>query len=112
MISKIKQKLKNFIDHKVNEKFEKKFDEYFQISLQQREFENASDDYLASKVEALTDVKDLAQRFIKNGIVVEEQTIDIADFEIWMKEYAEVVDYYKKTKDVKNRKNIRTLFNL
>ncbi len=104
MISKIKQKIKNFVDHKVNEKFEKDFDKYFQISFQQREFENASDDYLASKVEALTNVKNLAERFQKNEIEVEEQQINIPDFEKWMQEYPEVVDFYKNMGNVKIEK--------
>ena len=78
------------------------FDKRLIIADQMREFENASDDMLASNVEAQTDIVDLVSRLKELGIPVIEEIIDIDDFEKWGRVYLEIMNYY--TGDVKIQK--------
>ena len=100
MLKAIKQKLKC----KLNKIFKMSADDCQQLKLQDHEFKNATDDFLASKVEASSDIKNLAQRFEKTGIKVEKQKINISRFENWMQDYPEVGNFYKNMGDVKIEK--------
>ena len=61
---------------------------------------NASDDFLASKVEEKTDINDLIKKIKDSKIPLKHKKIDINDFKDWCKEYYEIIDFYKNFGDV------------
>ena len=71
-----------------------------QIKKQLHEYNMATDDYLSSKVESLSNINDLANRFENLGLKVVRLKIDIQDFERWLNEFKEIMDFYKDYKDV------------
>jgi SAM-dependent methyltransferase len=74
------------------------------VKKQLREFKNAPDEMLASKVEEKTNIANLIRRFEILEIPVEREEIDIADFKIWMNDFPEMCDFYKEHHDVKIEK--------
>lgn len=97
-------KLNNLIDHRIKLFLDNNYDIYYQLNKQKHDFENATDDYLSSKVESKTIIDDLVKRFEKNGIQIERHKIDIAKFETWMHKFPEIVDQYKYMDEVKIEK--------
>ena len=83
LIKFVKAKIESLINQIVERKLDEEFDNRLIIADQMREFENASDDMLASNVEAQTDIADLVSRLKRQGIPVIEEKIDIDDFEKW-----------------------------
>ena len=79
----VKSKMKWLVYPIVERILDEEFDKRLIIADQMREFENASDDMLASNVEAQTDIADLVSRLKRQGIPVIEEKIDIDDFEKW-----------------------------
>jgi SAM-dependent methyltransferase len=92
------QILKERIDRAIEAKCES--DEYLQIQTQLREFRQAPDSMRSSRVEALTDVRDLIGRFRSLSVPIREVTIDTSEFTHWTREYAEITKYYNKKGDV------------
>ncbi len=103
---KLKKKLESFVERIVAAKLDEEFDTRLQIHKQMEEFENAPPDMLASKIEAKTSIPGLIRRFIKLGIPVREERIDIDDFIEWRKKYSEIVVFYGDFKDVKVEKTL------
>jgi SAM-dependent methyltransferase len=99
MLQYIKQRVRQYIDYTIDKKIDEKFPIYQQIY----EFRNAPDDMLSSKVEAKTIISNLAER-LEAIVTVTKTIIDISEFEVWLKEYPEVVSYYDKLGDVKIEK--------
>ncbi|HNZ26111.1 MAG TPA: hypothetical protein PK385_02470 [Spirochaetota bacterium] len=100
MINKIKlllkQKLKNFIRATLLEEI----DGLTQIQSQMKEFNNADEDMLYSKVIKSTSIENIIDRFKKLNIPVIYEKIDIIDFNNWRKKYKEIDKYYRYLSDV------------
>ncbi len=92
--------LKNVADRTINR------DSYAQIQSQLKEFKNALDDMLSSKVEANTDIGDLVYRFQELNIPIRAIKIDVKDVEKWLIEFSEIVDFYKGMGDVTIEKSL------
>lgn len=96
--------IKNLIRTRLREmvccEVEKIIDDKVSIALQMKEYKNASDEFLASKIEATTDIADLKERFISQGITVRDIAIDIDDFLKWKDKYSQLALFYQKFGDV------------
>jgi SAM-dependent methyltransferase len=103
---KIKKKLETFVEGIVTAKLDEEFDSRLQIHKQMEEFKNAPPEMLASKIEAKTSIPGLIERFIKLGIPVREERIDIHDFIQWREKYLEIIIFYDGLKDVKVEKTL------
>ncbi|NMC36110.1 methyltransferase domain-containing protein [Candidatus Beckwithbacteria bacterium] len=64
------------------------------IGKQLREFKKAPDDFLSSKVEGKTKIKNLVAELKSFDIPVQFSFIDLKDFKIWMKKFPKLVDFY------------------
>ncbi len=103
---KLKKKLETFVEGIVTAKLDKEFDTRLQIHKQMEEFENTPPEMLASKIESKTSIPGLIGRFIKLGIPVREERIDIHDFSQWREKYREIIVFYDGLKDVKVEKTL------
>lgn len=103
---KLKKRLESFVERIVAEKLDEEFDTRLQIHKQMEEFENAPPEMLASKIEAKTSIPGLIRQFIKLGIPVREERIDIQDFIQWREKYKEIIIFYGDFKDVKVEKTL------
>ena len=103
---KIKKKLETFVEGIVTAKLDREFDTRLQIHKQMEEFKNTPPEMLASKIEAKTSIPGLIERFIKLGIPVREERIDIDDFITWRDKYREIIIFYSEFKEVKVEKTL------
>jgi SAM-dependent methyltransferase len=103
---KLKKKLESFVERIVTEKLDEEFDTRLQIHKQMEEFENAPPEMLASKIESKTSIPGLIRQFIKLGIPVKEERIDIHDFIQWREKYKEIIIFYGDFKEVKVEKTL------
>ena len=83
---------------------DEEFDKRLIIAEQMRDYSNAPDDMLASKVESQTDIADLVARLKEQGVPIIEETIDIADYEKWGRVFPDIVNMYSG--DVKIEKSL------
>lgn len=106
MFKLFKNKIKRHIDAEISRVIEERMnnDEFITILLQMQQFYSAPDEMLSSKVEALTKVDNLVDRFGQLGVTVKKVTVDVNDFENWVKKYPEMHKQYSNHGDVKIEK--------
>ena len=110
MFSGLKRRLKSFLQPRLK-KFveaiiEEKFDEMLEVHLQLREFKRASNEQKASYWENKFNAQELSQRFENAGLTVEKREISIRDFEDWMQKFPALVNFYRKSPDVRIEKTL------
>ena len=96
----VKKIIKTYLQRLIHDEIEKVVDEKVSISLQIKEYRNASDKFLASKVESTTDITNIRNRFVSQGVTVRDIIIDIDDFIKWQNEYSEMEMFYQGFGDV------------
>ncbi len=96
MLSKVKAKLKNYIDRTIDNKIE----QILPILTQLIKFQNSLEEDCQLYYDRTRNPAELKERFMKAGIPVEEVEIDIEGFENWLTKFPEVKKYYFNMEDV------------
>jgi hypothetical protein len=98
--NQLRSRLDGLIGEMVDAKLEEKLDSKLQIRKQLAEFEGSVEEDRGSYWMDKFDANELKDRFIASGMKVQEEKIDIDDFERWRKEFPEVGNYYKRMDNV------------
>ena len=104
--SKVKSKLQNYIKSEIENEVQSQLlqKDFIQIFTQLQQFNSAPDEMLSSRVEALTDIKNLVDRFEQLGVKIVRERIDFDDFDLWIENYPEMREFYYHLGDVKIEK--------
>lgn len=93
---RIKRHIRSFVLPLIDERIEQKFC----IQSQLEQYNHAAEEEKASFWGKQFNAQELAQRFRKAGIPVEECEISIQGFDTWQKAYPELVNFYRNSADV------------